>query len=382
MNTTTSKRKNKKSLLKKTIGWLHLWLGLTSGLIVFVVALTGTLFVFCDETIDFLAGEAQYVQETPKDKLSTEELLASFRKQYPKRKIFYYEAYHSPKRSFKIASGDEKLMNFTYTWLNPYTGQTLGASGAYWFFYLVAHIHSELLLHETGKTIVGFATIIFLMQLIGGLILWFPKNKSAAKQRFWFKWKPTTRWKRKNYDLHNILGFYSLVPAILITVTGLVMAFEIVGYVAQKTFGGNPNADNATKKYLPVYQPNNKTIALDSVIQRQFRKGQHMEVVRLSVLRKDSMTYYQCTAASKIGILSYVNGQRCMVDKYTGQDINFPNDIVQHKIIEDVNFDLHVGYWYGMPTKIFTFIIGLICTSLPITGFLIWWGRKKKAKER
>ncbi len=53
-----------------------------------------------------------------------------------------------------------------------------------------------------------------------------------------------------------------------------------------------------------------------------------------------------------------------------------------HEEIEHTNFDLHVGYWGGMFGKIFTFIIGIICTSLPVTGFLIWWGRKNKSGKK
>ena len=43
--------------LKKNIGFLHLWLGLASGLIVFIVALTGSILVFEDELDEFFNPE-------------------------------------------------------------------------------------------------------------------------------------------------------------------------------------------------------------------------------------------------------------------------------------------------------------------------------------
>jgi uncharacterized iron-regulated membrane protein len=46
---------NKK--LKEKIGWLHLWLGLSSGLVVFIVALTGSLMVFEKEIDQFINPE-------------------------------------------------------------------------------------------------------------------------------------------------------------------------------------------------------------------------------------------------------------------------------------------------------------------------------------
>ena len=46
-----------------------------------------------------------------------------------------------------------------------------------------------------------------------------------------------------------------------------------------------------------------------------------------------------------------------------------------------INYDLHVGAIAGLPGKIFAFLLSAIIGSLPITGTLIWWGRKKKAKR-
>ncbi len=43
-----------------------------------------------------------------------------------------------------------------------------------------------------------------------------------------------------------------------------------------------------------------------------------------------------------------------------------------------LNYDLHTGQIWGLPTKILAFGASLICASLPITGFYIWWGKRKK----
>jgi uncharacterized iron-regulated membrane protein len=43
------------------------------------------------------------------------------------------------------------------------------------------------------------------------------------------------------------------------------------------------------------------------------------------------------------------------------------------------NYAIHVGSIYGLPTKLLATFISLFCASLPVTGFYVWWGRKKKA---
>jgi uncharacterized iron-regulated membrane protein len=45
-----------------------------------------------------------------------------------------------------------------------------------------------------------------------------------------------------------------------------------------------------------------------------------------------------------------------------------------------MNYDLHTGSILGLPGKIIAFFASLICASLPVTGFLVWWGKKKKKK--
>jgi uncharacterized iron-regulated membrane protein len=43
-----------------------------------------------------------------------------------------------------------------------------------------------------------------------------------------------------------------------------------------------------------------------------------------------------------------------------------------------MNYDIHTGAIWGLPGKILAFCASLIAASLPVTGFMIWWGRRKK----
>ena len=39
---------------------------------------------------------------------------------------------------------------------------------------------------------------------------------------------------------------------------------------------------------------------------------------------------------------------------------------------------MHVGAVLGIAGKLLAFFASLIAASLPVTGFLIWWGRQRK----
>ena len=46
-----------------------------------------------------------------------------------------------------------------------------------------------------------------------------------------------------------------------------------------------------------------------------------------------------------------------------------------------MNYDIHVGAIGGLPGKVLAFLLSAIIASLPVTGFLIWWGRRNKEKK-
>lgn len=59
----------------------------------------------------------------------------------------------------------------------------------------------------------------------------------------------------------------------------------------------------------------------------------------------------------------------------------FANATAADKIIR-MNYDIHIGAIGGLPGKILAFIASLIAASLPITGCIIWWGRRNKSKPK
>jgi uncharacterized iron-regulated membrane protein len=81
--------------------------------------------------------------------------------------------------------------------------------------------------------------------VISGLILWWPKKKNL-KQSMIIKW--SARWRRKNYDMHQVVGFYVMTFALVFAVTGMVWGFlwfrDGVYFV---TSGG--------EKYVEYYTP-------------------------------------------------------------------------------------------------------------------------------
>ena len=69
--------------------------------------------------------------------------------------------------------------------------------------------------------------------------------------------------------------------------------------------------------------------------------------------------------------------QEVSVDHIYGR---FPEAKAADKLLR-MNYDIHTGAILGFAGKLLAFFASLIVASLPVTGTVIWWGRRKKAKK-
>jgi uncharacterized iron-regulated membrane protein len=376
----------KNNNLKKGIGKIHLWLGLSSGIIVFIIAMTGCLYAFQEEIQNY-TQEYRFVKEQDVAFLPPSKLAVIAKKELPDKLL------HAIKYNAKNNAAEAEFFHYEPTYyytifINPYTGKvlkTVNNEDGFFPFILDGHFYLWLP-HEIGQTVVSSATLVFLTLLVSGLILWYPKNKNAAKQRFWFKWKKGTKWKRKNYDLHNITGFYVLIIGIVFAITGLVWGFQWFAYSYYKVSGGG-------KSLLyeePLSKINSKTAAntivnpLDKIWHQMQKEYPQAESIEIHPPEK-AASPIAANANSDKG--TYWKIDYRYFDQYSLKEMNVSHlwgrqkeDKIADNLMK-MNYDIHTGAILGLPGKIFAFLISLLIASLPISGFYIWWGRNNKKKN-
>lgn len=361
---------------KKIIRYLHLWPGLISAIIVFFVCITGTIIVYSDEIMELSAGKAKYAQEIKTERLPANEILKILNEKFPTRKPSYMVAYKDPERSvrFNMFSKEEGLR---MVYVDPYSGEILKDDSTIYFFYITAHLHNSLLLGKPGQWIIDIATIIFIIELITGLILWLPKkwNAKTLKNIFSVKVKSTSQ--RLNYDLHRVLGIYALIMLLILSLTGLLIAFEPLSHATMKILGAGEDG-HSWQKSLPAFDAEKKEVELNSLIKEAFDKYPKKEEVQIDVFKLETKGYYFLRVADRIGLKSAQNPEYLVYERSGGKLIEMPEATVKHEKIENTVWVLHMGNWMGQLGKLVTFLAGLIASSLPITGFYIWWNKRKK----
>lgn len=371
-----------KKTLKKNIGFLHLWLGLGSGIIVFIAALSGSILVFEKEIDKAINPEYYNVSTVGKTKKSIDYCVEVLQKQYSIKKITRIYTFNDPSRTFQILGkdSDKKAQFFS---IDPYTGKVLGTTPQESrFFVVVLSLHRQLLLGETGEIIMGTSCLIFAFMLISGIVLWWPKKMKNLKQRLTVKWSGS--FKRVNWDFHSTFGFYSFLILLIISLTGLSFAFtwfqDGVYFLADGTTK-KPSAkvENPTK----IDPKLNNTAFYQSI----YNKADSIFPYTGNIQIRMPVDTINSILVLKENIEMAIPNQSSAVyfDKYTAENI----EARPYKLfstgdkIRRLNYPIHTGSIYGLPTKIIAFLVTLFAMTLPITGFLIWLkkGKKKSVKQ-
>ncbi|MBZ0181402.1 MAG: PepSY domain-containing protein [Melioribacteraceae bacterium] len=369
--------------LRKIINKIHLVLGLASGIVVFIVSITGCLYVFQKEIQDF-TQPYRFVEISGNEFLLPSQLKAAVEEE-TNGKFVSTIYYHEKNRSAIAILSNKDPFYYDAVFINPYTAEILSINDLTKdFFVVVQNLHTRLLLPaEIGEAIVGYSTLIFFLMMLSGIYLWWPRKRNAYKQRFSLRWNANL--KRRNYDLHNVLGFYMMWIAIFIVFTGLMWSFKwISDPVYSLVTGGKeiveyyvPNSD--TTNVMTKHELSNEDIVWKKVMSEEkdvlhsgvfFPNPQKPESPIMIYTNPSNDTYYQRE-------FKYFN-------QYTLEELPANHYWADYdkanagEMIERMLYDIHVGAILGLPGKILAFGGSLIAASLPITGFLIWRGKRRK----
>lgn len=372
------------SAFKKLIRKLHLWLGLLSGLVVFIIAITGCIYAFQEEIQDATQPYRFVTKEDKAYKLPTA-LLPIAQQQLPGKELHSLK-YYAQDRAVEAIFYHYEPTYYYAVYLNPYSGEVLKVvdrnAG---FFRFILDGHFYLWLPPTiGQPVVAIFTLIFLTMVVSGIILWFPKNKAAWKQRVWFRWKPGTKWRRKNYDLHNIVGFYASLVALIFIVTGLVWGFQWFAYGYYKVMGGEKSLVYQEPLSDKDRQISGDAPMLDQLYGKIFLNQPAIASAEFHPPASDSTSLEVATNA-EVG--TYWKTDYRFFDQYSGKEL--PVDHIygrQHnaKVADKImrmNYDIHTGGIWGLPGKLLAFFMSLLIATLPITGVMVYIGRRRKQKK-
>ncbi|MBD0402381.1 PepSY domain-containing protein [Flammeovirga sp. EKP202] len=383
------KRRKKESLFKYIMSVSHLWLGLLSSVVVFIVCFSGAMYSFKTQISELLNYEVVFnSQETDANWIQPDQIKTNFLEENRQVTTIIYPSDFS--RNILVAYHDVEEDYDGHFYIHPTSGEIIGSSSRSigHFFDLMKSIHKNLLLGKVGNHIVGVSILIFVVLLVSGLVLWFPKNKKQWKQGFTIKW--SAKLPRIIYDLHNTLGFYTFLLLLFISITGLYVSYAWVKSAVVVSLGGQPVLNEANAEAMKSELSNVFASFLEESIDNQEEKKKEASV-SLNQLLEDSkqrLPYkgittihfptednpnYQITKIKQESIFSAVVPDHVKYGK-DGQFkklILFTDQSIADQFME-VSLPLHTGEILGLSGIILYFIVTMIACSMPVTGILIW----------
>lgn len=375
-------KKTKKYTFRKLMNDIHLWLGIGSGIILFLVCLSGTILTF-EEEIKSLFAQDFKVAHSIENRLSLEQLSQSLSQEGTVTSVTLPNETEEPLQ-FTVKTSPKERRGTTY-FVDPYSGeyQKKQKSNLDGFFLSMFKLHRWLLMDMSiGRPIVGIATIIFLVLSISGIILWFPKKIRWKNFKPGLKIKLSANWKRINHDLHNTLGFYACIFLVIMSLTGLFWSFEwyrdagseVLGTKVFGNRGGGP-------KFTSALSPNTRIKTFKEILEISANELDYPGEINLSIpsTDKDVFTITKSNAESWSPVIKdklVLDRDGSLMHKELFRDK--PLNVQVASLIKPI----HMGTIYGTFSKIIYFFACLIATSLPITGTLIWINKLKAKKKK
>ncbi len=222
--------------------WLHLSSGLFAGIVVLIMSVTGVLLTYEKQML--LWAETRTLQAGPPSpgaaRMPVDDLLARVREQRPDATISQLALRANASSPAVITAGRDTI------YVSAYTGAVLGGTskGLRDFFRAVTDWHRWLGTSNenraVGRAITGACNLAFLFLVVSGFYLWFPRRISWAQVRnvLWFRRGLPS--KARDFNWHNVIGFWSAIPLFIIVLSGVVISYRWAGNLVYQAVGEQP----------------------------------------------------------------------------------------------------------------------------------------------
>jgi len=376
-------------MFRKTIFWIHLFSGLTAGVIIAIMSLTGIAIAFEAEILDWVDRDISKIEipTDPSTKLSIDELLARAAREIPNFRATAFQIFPDTEKAYKLLQGRDRMI-----YANPYTGEfNESKSGpAHHFLHTLEDWHRWLGASDgptsTGRIITGVSNVAFLILCLTGLYLWFPR---AMKWRLFKKaltFNTKAQGKARDFNWHNVFGFWNLPVLIILVATAVVISFGWGHKLVFQLAGEEPPPFRDFRMLmvkppvLPDYPAEAEPLPYQDIANKTIDAFPDYQLLWVNFPRP--LQPNQKVQPLNIGL--YLPGffER---ERYTPVSVDpFTGDVLQVTRFEDrspgmkarvwVRF-LHTGEAFGLIGKIIATLATFASLILVYTGFTLSWRR-------
>jgi len=352
---------------------IHLWLGLTLGVLGVLIGISGSLLVF-DHDIDAIFNPQRYAVSGPQVALSYSAYAANAAQALEGRgrAAFVRLPEEAGMPVVVIARGRGDGGGNFRVYIDPPTGRVLDTVPGGGFFGWLHSFHENLTLREYyGREIVGAVGIAMLISSLSGLYLWWPARG---------RWREALGFRRgltATRNLHYVCGFYGFVVLATLSFTGIFIAYTEAGRTTVATFTSiSPPARNIQAPAAPEVA---KALPLDAAVDIAKALYPVETVWSVDLPNGPRGTYRVNLSEPGVPTMQPARGSVVFIDPYSGTVLR---RIDASTRTGGDNFlalqrNLHSGERLGIIGRIVICIVGLLPLLFLITGITMWLKQRR-----
>lgn len=435
--------------MKRTFMKLHLWLSVPFGIIITLVCFSGAMLVFEKEVNEAANPELYTVEPNGRTALPVDEVAKRVAQTLPDSvEVTGVTVSSDAERTWQVSLSKPRRAS---VYVDQYTSEIKGKAERSAFFNVMFRLHRWLLDSmkpgggvSVGKMVVGISTLMFVIILITGIIVWWPRSIRGLKQSL--KISVNKGWRRFWNGLHVAGGMYALIFLLAMALTGLTWSFSWYRAGFYKVFGaelpqkgGGEKAEGKEKKGAHGERGDKKRGDRDGSNEMGEDRGQrggkrHGDMAdagkkgngrgkhggkpdgkpfhggqggEAEGKPKADFTQWQAVYAElarrnpgfttitvkdgKASVSNSTLGNSRAADSYefdskTGKITDFKPyaKAERGQKLRGWIFAVHTGSFGGLFTRILAFLAALLGASLPITGYYFWLKRicRKSSRQR
>ena len=388
--------------MKKALRKIHLWLSVPTGIIITLVCFSGAMLVFEKEITEAIKPELYFVKEAKGEPIPMQQLMEKVEETLPDSvSISGVTVFADSTRTYQVSLSKPRRASI---YVNQYTGEVTGRSERLPFFNTMFHLHRWLLGSSTGvgKLLTGICTLVLVFILITGILMWLTNRNKPLKASLAIH--VTKGWGRFWHDLHVAGGIYTTIFLLAMALTGLTWSFSWyrTGFYAcfgvessekggAHGEGGNSHGEGRGSRGEGRYSHG------DGRNNHEGKRGEgrgfhrrspyrHWDDVLNEVALKNP-GYQQITLKPEVaevvpeGRLSMRAADKYSYDRRSGEitDVQLYSAGKKDTKVRSGVYMVHTGSWGGIITRILNFLAAFIGATLPLTGYWLWFRRKRAA---
>ena len=392
---------------------IHLWLSVPFGIIITLICISGAMLIFEPEITRTFKSDVYYVNEVKGSTLPMEELMETVKTTLPDSvTITGVTVFSDASRTYQVNLSKPRRASL---FVDQYSGEITGRYERMAFFSTMFKLHRWLLDSanphgegmKIGKLLVGISTLVFVIALITGVIIWWPRARKGLRRSLSISF--SNGWKGFWKGLHVAGGMYAVIFVLAMALTGLTWSFDWYRSAFYAVCGVEHTPRNFAQQDSRKGSDQHEKAAWGHEGRRgEGRHGRnggpnhgrhHGEGRRHSEFGRWQQVYDELKARNPQAPQITVGAETATVtlgtagngrasDRYefnrrSGEitPATMYSDAVEADKLRGWIYSIHTGSLGGVATRILWLLGALLGASLPLTGYYIWIKHLSKKKS-